>query len=83
MSLKNTKSDAFGSGGTTDTARASITCVTLPKAGPCGGDGATVMFMVASSKNAEDANSLLERLDAKFGNPVLIDCGTELNPAHD
>lgn len=79
--LINATSDAFGSGGTEGTARAAITCVTLPDAGPCDGDGATVIFMVASSKDASEATSLLDRLDTGFGNPVLFDCGTNLIPA--
>lgn len=78
--LINTTSDAFGSGGTAGTARAAITCVTLPDAGPCDGDGATVMFMAASSKDASEATSLLDRLDAGFGDPQVFDCGTALNP---
>jgi hypothetical protein len=72
--LANTASDAVGSGGTLGTARAAITCVRLPNAGPCGGDGATVMFIAASNQDAAEANALLDRLDTSFGSPVLFDC---------
>lgn len=78
--LKNVDSSPFASGGTTDSARTFITCTPIPKAGACGGEGSTVMFVVASDKNADDANVLLATLDKKFGNPGIIDCGTQLNP---
>jgi hypothetical protein len=72
--LQDVGSNSYSSGGHTDTARVFVNCTTLPKAGPCNGDGASVMIVVASDKSTEDATTLLERLDRSFGNPVLIDC---------
>jgi len=74
LGLANADHGAFGSGGTRGTARAFITCVTLPDAGPCGGNGASVVFAVASNKDAAEANTLLAQLDERFGNPILFDC---------
>jgi hypothetical protein len=72
--LQDVGSNSYSSGGHTDTARVFVNCTTLPKAGPCNGDGASVMIVVASDKSTEDATTLLDRLDRSFGNPVLIDC---------
>jgi len=51
-----------------------MTCIRLPRAGPCNGDGATLVIFVASQQSGEDAQNLLARLDSAFGNPVLFDC---------
>jgi hypothetical protein len=74
-SLSNFGSDKFASGGTTDSARAFISCTPRPRVGDCGGEGSTVMFVVASDKSADDANELLARLDKSFREPRIIDCG--------
>lgn len=74
MGLEDFGSNSYSSGGHTNTARAFINCTTLPKVGACGGNGTSVMFVVASDKNSDDATSLLNELDRKFGNPTLFDC---------
>lgn len=74
LGLANARHDAFGSGGTRGTARAFITCVTLPDSGPCNGDGASVLIAVASNQDASEATSLLQQLDDKIGDPILFDC---------
>lgn len=76
----NVQNNASGSGGTTNTARAYIACIPLPKAGACGLDGTSVVFSVASDRSGDDALAVLGQLDTRFGNPTLIDCGTGSNP---
>ena len=61
--------------GTTNDERAFATCVALPKAGTCGGDGSTVMFVVSGSVSADNAKALLGRMVKAYGHPRLIDCG--------
>jgi hypothetical protein len=76
--LANNSSGSNYNGGTTNTARAFIVCVPLPKAGPCPNnasakDGATAVI-VAAGDNNEETKNLISVLDTKLGNPVLIDC---------
>ncbi|HAX75243.1 MAG TPA: hypothetical protein DCY88_05255 [Cyanobacteria bacterium UBA11372] len=76
--LANISNGSTYSGGTTNTARAFIVCVSLPKAGPCPNnvsakDGATAV-MVAAGDNSDETKNLISVLDTKLGNPVLIDC---------
>jgi hypothetical protein len=73
LGLANKVIDSFGAGGTTPSVRGYILCIRIPKAGPCGKDGATVVFNSASENDA-DAKSFLDKLDKTFGNAVLIDC---------
>jgi hypothetical protein len=60
--------------GNTPTAVAALLCVTLPRAGPCERDGASLLIAVASGESLSDARTLAQRLDQAVGNPVLIDC---------
>lgn len=76
--LANISSGSTYTGGTTNTARAFIVCVSLPKAGPCPNnasakDGATAVF-VAAGDNYDETKNLTSVLDTQLGNPVLIDC---------
>ena len=76
--LANISSGSTYSVGTTNTVRAFIVCVPLPKAGPCPNnvsakDGATAVI-VAAGNNDDETKNILSVLDTKLGNPVLIDC---------
>lgn len=73
LGLANKIIDSFGAGGTTPTVRAYILCTRIPKGGPCGKDGATVVFNSAGD-NTDDAKTILDKLDKTFGDAVLIDC---------
>jgi hypothetical protein len=73
LGLQNNSTAPYGAGGTTNTVRAYILCTRIAKGGPCGRDGATVVFMSAGD-NGPDATALLDRMDSTFGNSVLIDC---------
>ena len=66
--------DSEGAGGTTPTARATIRCVRLPRAGPCNRDGATAVFIAASDMNFDDAKRIVQRMNKALGDPVLFDC---------
>jgi hypothetical protein len=66
--------DTEDAGGTTATARGAIKCVRLPKAGPCGSDGATAVYIAASDKDLDEAKTIVRKMRTGLGNPVLIDC---------
>jgi len=75
VGLQNQGQDPTGAGGTTATTRAFITCVPLPRFGPCPGtDGAAVYFVAASSLSADDALGVIRQLSDTFGDPILFDC---------
>jgi hypothetical protein len=75
LGLENKIVEPFGAGGTTATVRAFILCTRIPRGGPCEGqDGATVIFMSAGD-NGPDATTMLDKMDATFGDSILIDCG--------
>jgi hypothetical protein len=71
--LGNKNFHEFGAGGSTRNAYAYILCVRLPKDGPCGKDGAMVIFN-ATSARAADAKRMMDILDKAFGDTALTDC---------
>ncbi len=62
--------EPVGVGGTTPADRGFAVCVPLPKAGTCGGEGATAVFVVAG----DGADRLLNDILKNFQPPVVIDC---------
>jgi hypothetical protein len=73
--LPEANEDAEGAGGATASARGTIRCVRLPRAGVCDNtDGATAVFIAASDKSLEDAQDIVRRMSQALGDPVLFDC---------
>lgn len=64
----------FAVGGSAGNSNVLIICTFIPRGGPCAGQDGAVVSMISTSPGPE-AGDMLKRLQASFGNGILIDCG--------